>query len=159
MVSSSKPGYGVQKFLQFPQLVEPAFFLGKPWEVAPPDVARVLGAGAGVDHEKPIENEYPGGLSEEGRHVEVMDRIEGDDTIETFILKRKAVSGRSEGVVLTECQSLELTVERPQHLQGEVQTGEADPIAGLFQKLDIVTATAATRRRRRGGAGALAEHR
>ena len=52
--------------------------------------------------------------------------------------------GRSEGVVLTECLSLELPVERAQHLHGEVQAGEADPLPGLFQKLDIVTATAAT---------------
>ena len=89
-------GHRVEKLLEFPELVEPVFFLGKSREVTPPDVARVLGAGAGIDDEQSMGHEYSGALPEEARHVEVVDCIEGQDGVEMLVAKGKAIGGRSD---------------------------------------------------------------
>ena len=63
-------------------------------------------------------HEYSGALPEEARHVEVVDRIEGQDGVEMLVAKGKAIGGRSDRATPSERLFPDLLVECLQHFRG-----------------------------------------
>ena len=104
--------------------VQPGLFLREIREEPPPYAACVLLGRAGVDEQAPAVAKRAPGHVEKGRHVEMVDRVEGEDGVERFPFERQRVDAGQAGRESADASPGEALGESLQHRHAPVDADQ-----------------------------------